>query len=109
MKYIDEHSYTEPEHVNEFFFSKTGEKLNPKDTNQKTYAKIVAKNGVEAYYISTYQGVLFDPLGPYSRRENNVETAMKKVSKNTFDFYMIYLKTRNSIYMTKAQRGYLND
>lgn len=109
MKYINKHSYTDKDKVKEVCFSKAGEKLSSDNTNQKTYAKLVVKNGVEAYYISTCQGVLFDPLGPHSRRENNVETAMKRVSKNTFDFYMIYLKTHNSIYMTKAQRGYLND
>ena len=109
MKYINKHSYTEPNRTKEVFFGKTGEKLNPDNSSQKIYAKLVAKNGAEAYYISTCQGVLFDPLGPHARRENNVETAMKRVSKNTFDFYMIYLKTHNSIYMTKAQRGYLND
>jgi hypothetical protein len=109
MKYINKHSYTELTNAREVLFNKTGEKLNSDNTNQKIYAKLVVKNGVEAYYISTHQGVLFDPLGASSRRENSVETSMKRVSKNTFDFYMIYLKTHNSIYMTKAQRGYLND
>lgn len=109
MKYVNKHSYTQLSSVREVFFDKTGEKLNPDNSSQKIYAKLVVKNGAEAYYISTYQGVLFDPLGANSRRENRVETSMKRVSKNTFDYYMIYLKTHNSIYMTKAQRGYLND
>jgi hypothetical protein len=48
-------------------------------------------------------------MGPYSRRGRTLDTKMKRVSKNTFDFYMTYLKTNNSIYLTKAQRGFLND
>jgi len=106
MRYIDEESFIDKNQVKEVSFSKSGEKAL---TNQKTYAKVVAKNGSEVYYISTHQGMPFDPLGPYGRRENRIDTKMKKVSKGTFDFYMIYLKTHNSIYMTKAQRGCLND
>ena len=63
----------------------------------------------ETYYIKTYQSTLFDPLGPYGRRERSLDTQVKKVSKNTFDNYLIYLKTNNSVYLTKAQRGFLND
>ena len=67
------------------------------------------KEGKDVYFIRTHLNVPYDPSGPYGRRENYVETKMKKVSKNTFDFYMMYLKTNNSLYLTRASRGFLND
>ena len=84
----------------------TIEKLN----NQKVYAKVTYRDGKEhSFKIRIFQNSPYDPLGAYGKRENYIETKLKKVSKNTFDFYMMYLKTNNSIYMTKAQRGFLND
>ncbi len=82
--------------------------------NKRThFAKIVkdniSKSESSTYYIKIYQGTPFDPMGPYGRRERVLDTQMRRVSKNTFDFYMTYLKTNNSIYLTKAQRGFLND
>ena len=79
-------------------------------TNQKIYAKVTYVDDRESqFHIRTFQNTPYDPLGPYGKRENYIDTTLKRVSKNTFDFYMMYLKTNNSIYMTKAQRGYLND
>jgi len=37
-----------------------------------------------------------------------LDTKMRRVSKTTFDYYMIYLKTKNSIYLTRAQRSFLD-
>tara|TARA_R100001244_G_scaffold129513_1_gene101029 strand:+ start:520 stop:846 length:327 start_codon:yes stop_codon:yes gene_type:complete len=95
--------------MNEMCFDKnasTIEKLN----NQKVYAQVTYIDGREHMFkIRIFQNSPYDPLGAYGKRENYIETKLKKVSKNTFDFYMMYLKTNNSIYMTKAQRGFLND
>lgn len=76
--------------------------------NEKVYAKVVSNHGVPAYYIKTYNNELFDPLGTYAKREYVLETKFRRVDKNTFDFYMVYLATNKSIYFTKAQRGASN-
>ena len=76
---------------------------------EKYFAKIISGEDNQIYYIRTYQGLPYDPLGPYSRRDVYENTKLNKVSKNTFDFYLMYLNTNNSIYLTKAQRGLIND
>lgn len=93
--------------VAELLFNKAGNQTTAQ--NEKFYAKMVVKNGITAYSIKTYNGQLFDPQGTYSHREHLLETKMDTVSKDTFDFYMVYLSTRKGIYFTKAQRSYLNN
>ena len=92
-------------------FGKTGNVLEEDEKHKfPHYAKCVTEdNGKQTHYIRIYQSTPFDPMGPYGRRERNLDTDMKRVSKNTFDFYVTYLKTNNSIYLTKASRGFLND
>ena len=94
---------TQPEEV---LFGRTGQVNTGK--NEKVYVKTVLNRGNLAYYIKTYNNELFDPLGIYAKREHVLETKFSLVSKDTFDFYMVYLKTNKSIYLTKAQRGYIN-
>ncbi len=91
------------------FFDRYANEITPKNEKEKIYAKVLVSNGGKVYYIKTYQNSPFDPLGAYAKRESYLETKMSRVSKNTFDFYMMYLKTNNSIYMTKAQRNFIND
>lgn len=110
MKYVQKFTPSE-DHITHLF-GRTGLELTGEDKyKQQHLAKIVTQesNDRTAYYISTHNGTLFDPQGPYGKRRRVLETKMKKVSKNTFDFYMTYLKTNNTIYLTKAQRGFLND
>lgn len=95
--------------ITEMIFDKNGLSIEG-DTSKKIFAKITYVGGKESsYHVKTFQNAPFDPLGAHSNRENYIETKLKKVSKSTFNFYIMYLKTNNSIYMTKAQRGYLND
>ena len=106
MKYVDD-SHIEKIDKLEILFNKDGQIST--ETKENKYAKILGKEGKDIYYIRTHLNVPYDPMGPYGHRENYIETKLKKVSKNTFDFYMMYLKTNNSIYLTRASRGFLND
>jgi len=113
MKYVEKITQSDTREIT--LFGRTGEELNKDAVHNKRshFAKIIKDNveqaGVSTYYIKIYQSTPFDPMGPYGRRERNLDTQMRRVSKNTFDYYMTYLKTNNSIYLTKAQRGFLND
>lgn len=95
------------------FYDRYGQILSEQEYHKSMYyAKHVEplqEDGEVLYYARVYQGALFDPMGPYGRRQRDLDTQMRRVSKNTFDLYMTYLKTNNSIYLTKAQRGFLND
>ena len=88
-------------------FDQRGNKvINPKEMS---YAKQAASEGRVKYFIKTHKNVPYDPWGMYAHRENYLETKFKVVSKGTFDYYMMYLKTKNSIYMTRSQRSFIND
>lgn len=106
MKFVSE-SYTQENESKPVLFTRYGDVT--ENDREKIFAKVLANNSTTSYYIRTYQNTPYDPLGPYSRREIFRDTKMTKVSKNTFDFYIMYLKSNNSIYLTKTQRGLLND
>ncbi len=81
--------------------------------DQKIFAKFVDINlgqgkNQKQYYIRTYNNLPFDPIGPESRRDIWRRTELKQVNESAFSFYLRYLQTRNSIYMTKTQRSYIN-
>jgi hypothetical protein len=111
MRYVSETFIFEDKKV-ETLFDRTGTLVGEEDQKKVPhYAKTVFNDNTDStlYYIKTHMGSPIDPMGTYGRRERNLETKMKKVSKNTFDLYLTYLKTNNSIYFIKAQRGFLND
>ena len=107
MKYIDEYRNGVNPRPEEYNFNKNAQKID--NPLEKSYAKIIEKNERISYYIRVHQSVPLDPMGTYGKRDKFIETKMKPASKSTFDFYMMYLKTKNSIYMTKARRGFTND
>ena len=93
----------------EVLFDRNGNIIDVPESKD-TYGKIRSVNdGEKLYLVKVLQSNLYDPIGTYSNRRRYLESNFKKVSKDTFDFYMMYLKTNNSIYLTKAQRGFLND
>ena len=96
-------------HRHEVLFDKNGNMMEEAQ-GKDVYGKMFSVNNSErTYFVKVLQSNLYDPMGTYSNRRRFLESDFKKVSKNTFDFYMMYLKTNNSIYLTKAQRGFLND
>ena len=107
MKYIseDDPRVVEPGNTT-ISFNKQGEKVSSE--KEEFFAKMIVNNSSQSYYIRTHEGILFDPGGMNSYRVKFVDTKMRKVSKVTFDFYMIYLKTKNNIYLTRAQRSFLD-
>lgn len=95
--------------VSEVYFDKNGVNLEKKNSKD-AYGKIVYVNGkANSHHVRVLENNLYDPMGTYSNRRRYLQSSFKRVSKNTYDFYMMYLKTNNSIYFTKAQRGFLND
>jgi len=82
------------------------------DDSGRTFAKLVQFNlgdkAKERYFVATYLGVLYDPNGSFSNRENRLNIDLKAVSKTTFYSYVDYLKTRKEIYLTKANRSFIN-
>ena len=105
--FINSAAQIKTKQASEILFNKSGQNLD--SPKEKVYGKVIANNGKEHYYIRVHQSVPFDPMGTYAKREQYVESKLQNVSKSTFDFYMMYLKTKNTIYMTRARRGLTND
>lgn len=74
----------------------------------KVYAQVLVEGERETHYIVTYQNSPLDPMGRYQKRQAYLETKMTKVAKKTFDYYITYLQTNNSIYLTRTNRSYQN-
>ena len=75
---------------------------------EKVFAEIINGSSQRVYNVLTYNNSLYDPLGTDSHREATLNTVLKKTDKATFDYYMHYLKERNKIYITRAQRSFIN-
>ena len=85
MKYLNEHEDQEILISKEIDFNKKGSQvLNKKE---KIFAKIVPSKENENYFITTYKNQIYDPIGINSNREKYLETKLKRVSKETFDFF----------------------
>lgn len=90
----------------EIWFNINGKEIS--GDNEKFFSKTIEQEGRLYYYVRTHDNNLYDPTGMYSKR-GSIPLVMTKVSKGTFDFYMLYLTTKNSLYFTRAERGFLND
>ena len=107
MKFIEREDQI-PKGRSEILFDKRGEKvLSPRET---AFAKVLNKaSGKPVYFVLTYENNPFDPWGMYKNKSGDIKTDLKQVSKSTFDYYMLFLKTRNSLNLTRANRSFIND
>lgn len=85
----------------EVFYGKGG---NMVDENS-SYIKVLTVGKWEVYFIWFWRGHLFDPYGGDILRKGTSEFAKnKKVSKETYEAYMKYLKSKNNMWLNLARR-----
>lgn len=112
MKYVETFSKEDIVVTNtEELYNKNGETPNgSKDKIFAKFNKITFANGElqKKYQILTHNNSPYDPNGTDSHRESTLSTILKSVSQDTFDYYVLYLKTKNGLYMTRAQRSFIN-
>lgn len=101
MKFISSHDDNTPEHSSEQTYNIYGELASD---NERAYSKILNKK----YFVRTLNNIPFDPFGPEAGRQIWNRTELKSVSKATFESYNNYLKTRNRLFWTKANRSYID-
>ena len=112
MKFVE--SFSKEDFVlksHEELFNKLGE--TPSGEKDRVFAKFIkielgGGDIQKKYLIITYNNIPYDPSGIDSHRESTLHLTLKSVSQKTFDGYVLYLKTRNPIHMTKAQRNFIN-
>jgi len=105
MKYIIEAEELPENTIKQNKFDKNG---NPTHSKEYYAESTEGKNGLN-YFIKTFSSLIYDPYGPYSKRESTLDLKLKKVSLKTFNNYIEYLKTKNLKYLTIAQRGFIDD
>ncbi len=104
MKFVNSTDQMPKTEMSQTKYDKKGE-----ITNGGTfYAETILTDKMN-YFVKTYGSTLYDPYGPYSKRENVLDTKMKRVSQKVFQNYITYLNTRNLKYLTLAERGFIDD
>ena len=86
-------------------YNKNGETA---QDGEAVFAEKVEGSRQYIHRVLTYNNSLYDPLGTDSHRESVLSLKLQKTSKQTFDYYLNYLKDRNRIYITRAQRSFID-
>ena len=86
-------------------YNKEGQEAN---TTEPVFAEALDGSVQKIYRVLTYNNALYDPLGTDSHREKVLNMVLKKTTKQTFDYYLNYLKDKNRIYITRAQRSFID-
>lgn len=73
--------------------------------------KCYAKQVNDIYFIKTISGRLFNPVGMYADKKKFQKQAgsyaikWERVAKNTFDNYLMFLRTKNAAHFLLAERA----
>ena len=65
-------------------------------------------NDKKTYHVKFFRGRLLDPFGIDASKSQDMFAEYKKVAKNTFKFYVDYLKTRRKNNLTWAERSHID-
>jgi len=111
MKYID--STDNPvvkKDIHRFMYDADGIETSEE---KKALAQLMTENFTNGtskskYFINTFNGVLYDPLGTDSTKKRRDGFNLKEVSSDTFQFYLMYLNSKNGLYLTRAQRSFID-
>jgi hypothetical protein len=114
MKYISEEnkvSNVDKKNKENLKFNKLGNLItndNELVFSSETHIFIDDFNKQTKYQVLTHNNKPYDPYGIDSHREKNLDLKLKNVNKDTFEYYLRYLQSKNSLYMTRAQRSFIN-
>jgi hypothetical protein len=111
MKFVE--STSKEDFIPEKFeqtYNRSGQLSENKEKVFARYTEVNLSKGEkqQRYFIMTHNNIPYDPYGIDSHRERNLRTSLKTVSRQTFDYYILYLQTRNLLYMTRTQRSFIN-
>lgn len=88
--------------------------LETNNKNEKIFAKYLETSEIDKttrrqYWIATHNNVPYDTQGAESHRERNLSIKLTKTNRESFNYYLQYLISKNSIYFTKASRSFINN
>jgi hypothetical protein len=111
MKYVETITKETNISKSEKIYNKNGDIAS---NNEKIFAREIItalENGgtQRKYFIMTHNNVPYDPYGIDSHREGrNLRIELKTSNKDSLYYYILYLKTRNSLYLTRTNRSFIN-
>lgn len=111
MKYVNDAKETVEQVTNErIMYDRKG---NVTDKEPLSVAHVLNQSFADGresrtFYLNTINGLIYDPLGTDSNKKKNMNCLLKPVSQQTFDYYMMYLGSNNSLYLTRSQRSMIN-
>lgn len=111
MKYVENYTSQDDQKKSEIkSYNKFGEVIiNKADVVYAEYKAIDLGERIQKkFFVLTSNGNLFDPRGTDSHRSNSIRTELKSTSKQTFDYYVKYLQTKNTLFMRRAERSFIN-
>ena len=62
----------------------------------------------EQYFVTLRSNELYNPLSTHANRNSKFLTKLKKVDKQTFNYYIKFLETKNLKYFNLTNRGLIN-
>jgi len=95
--------FLEEKSESRIYYNRTGDLV---DTEPKAYAYTHTSEGRETNYVRFYRGQFLDPYGLDDRKRPMA--SFKKTNEKTFNSYVSYLKTKNSVYLTRANRSHID-
>lgn len=98
--------FFEQEQFDYTYYNSDGSESQEDEDNSCAY--LAKSKKVEKYYVKFFRGRVIDPYGMDSGKLKSSMTEYKKVQKNTFKFYVEYLKTRKSSYLSWAERSVID-
>jgi hypothetical protein len=90
----------------EIYINKLGRPV--QEESEQIFAQTSTTGSQSKYAILILNNQPYDPYGIDSHRESKLNLKLKQVSLSTYNYYVSYLKTKNSLYMTRAQRSFIN-
>tara|TARA_R110000822_G_scaffold165023_1_gene305593 strand:+ start:152 stop:487 length:336 start_codon:yes stop_codon:yes gene_type:complete len=91
----------EPQDVQKLYFGKHAE---VSSETKEAFAYVGTVENSASHYILYDRGEIIDPYNDRFTRSSSTTRRFKKVSETCFNFYMKYLKTRNTLHFTRARR-----
>ncbi len=90
----------DPQQVDKQYFGKSADVVQEKEA----FAYRATVDESRSYYVLYDRAEIIDAYNDRFTKSSSSTRRFKKVSEDCFDFYIKYLKTRNSLYFTRARR-----
>jgi hypothetical protein len=90
----------DPQYTERKFYGAKGVETEEKNA----LASLVETGKSQSYYVLYDRAEVVDAYNDRLTRSISQTRNLRKVSKKCFDLYMKYLKTKNTLYLTRARR-----